>query len=113
VTDLAAFASLADRIEAELRRLGAWSADRPDQETIDNGGAFGMNTLAFTQWLQWVLVPRLREVAAGTFPVPPSSQVAAHAVREFDGWHEASDLEGLLRELDHLVERGAGGPGGQ
>jgi uncharacterized protein YqcC (DUF446 family) len=113
VTDLAAFASLADRIEAEMRRLGAWSADRPAQATIDEGGAFGMNTMAFTQWLQWVLVPRLREVADGSFPVPPSSQVAAHAVREFDGWHEVSDLEALLRELDDLVEAEAGGQGGQ
>jgi uncharacterized protein YqcC (DUF446 family) len=104
VTSLDAFASLADRIEAEMRSLGAWSTDRPRQETIDNGGAFGMNTMAFTQWLQWVLVPRLREVADGSFPVPPSSEVAAQAVREFDGWGGASDLEGLLRELDDLVD---------
>jgi uncharacterized protein YqcC (DUF446 family) len=103
--DHAAFASLADRIEAELRRLNAWSDDQPAPGVLENGGAFGMNTMAFTQWLSWVLVPRLREVADGSFPVPPSSDVAAHAVRELDGWHEAADLEDLLRELDDLVER--------
>jgi uncharacterized protein YqcC (DUF446 family) len=103
--DLAAFASLADRLEAELHALGAWADEPPGPGVLEGGGAFGMNTMAFTQWLSWVLVPRLREVADGSVPAPPSSQVAAHAVREFDGWHDAARLEELLREVDELVER--------
>jgi uncharacterized protein YqcC (DUF446 family) len=103
--DLAAFADLAGRIEAELRALGAWSDGQPEPAVLANGGAFGLNTMAFTQWLSWVLVPRLREVAGGAFPVPPSSEVAAQAVREFDGWHESSELQSLLRELDDLVKQ--------
>ena len=104
MTDPAAFAAVADRIEAELRALGSWQADPLPQETIDDGGAFGVNTMAYTQWLQFVLVPRLREVAAGSTAVPPGSQVGVHAVREFDGWHEAAELTSLLIELDGLVE---------
>ena len=106
MADLAAFATLADRIEAELRSLGAWQADadRPSQDAFANGGAFGMNTMAYTQWIQWVLVSRLREVAAGTMDVPPTSQVGVHAVREFDGWYEASALNDLLIAVDDLVE---------
>ena len=105
MADVAEFGRQADLIEAELRGLGAWQAEPPPQEVIDNGGAFGMNTMAFTQWLQFVLVPRLRAVAAGTAAVPPGSQVGAHAVREFDGWYEAAGLNQLLIGLDDLVAR--------
>jgi len=103
MADLPAFARLADRIEAELRELKAWDATPPSPEAMANAGAFGMNTLAYTQWLQWVLVPRLRQVADGSFPVPPTSQVGVHAVREFDGWNESMPLQHLLIEVDHLV----------
>ena len=105
MVELAEFARQADLVEAELRALGVWQADPLAQETIDNGGAFGMNTMAFTQWLQFVLVPRLRDVAEGSIPVPPVSQLGAHASREFDGWHEAAGLVQLLVRLDDLVHR--------
>ena len=101
--DLSAFSTLADQIEAELRRLGAWDTTPPPPETIASAGPFGMNTLAYTQWIQWVLVPRLHEVAEGSFAVPASSDAGSHAVREFDGWDQSAGLTHLLVELDDLV----------
>jgi uncharacterized protein YqcC (DUF446 family) len=101
--DLRAFSDLADRIEAELRGLGAWESTRPPPDVLATAGPFGMNSLAYIQWIQWVLVPRLREVAEGAFAVPVSSDAGAHAVREFDGWHGAAGLTHLLIELDDLV----------
>jgi len=83
---------MSGRIEDELRLLGAWRDESPDQATIDARGPFGMYTMAFTQWLQFVLIPRLRDVADGTAEPPSSSEVGPRAVREFDGWHEADDL---------------------
>jgi uncharacterized protein YqcC (DUF446 family) len=97
------FARIAGEIEAELRALNAWDAEPPSPEAIANGGAFGGRTMAFTQWLQWVLIPRLQEVASGASDIPPSSSVGAYAVRELDGWNEASSLISKLSELDRLV----------
>ena len=105
VADLAPFDRMAELIEAELRSLGAWQAEQLPRETIEAGGAFGLNTMAFSQWIQFVLVPRLHEVAAGTIPVPASSQVGGQAVREFDTWPEATELTRLLIEVDGLVSR--------
>lgn len=102
--DLLAFGRIADRIESELRAVDTWQADPLPQDVIDAGGAFGTESMAFTQWLQFVLVPRLRQVAAGTFDVPRESSVHAQAVREFDGWHEAASLEDALLDLDRLVQ---------
>jgi uncharacterized protein YqcC (DUF446 family) len=90
----------ADAIEAELRALGWWDIPEPEPERLVDAGAFGQRSLAFAEWLRWVLVPRLRQVAAGEVPWPSSSQVGAYAVRELDGVDEASALIDALIALD-------------
>jgi len=50
-----------------------------------------------------VLVPRLREVAAGQGGLPRDSDTAAWATRQFDGAPEADDVIAVLRDLDALV----------
>lgn len=95
---------IADGIEAELRRLGWWQDDPPSEETVIAGGAFGMQTVAFSQWLQVVFVRRLRQAAAGEFPMPSSSSVSTMAIREFDGYPEdVSRLMDYLYEVDGLI----------
>jgi uncharacterized protein YqcC (DUF446 family) len=97
---------LADRLEAELRRLGAWVDAPPSEEEVLAGGAFGMGTVPCETWIQVVLVERLRAVERGEMALPGSSSLAAHAVRELDGRTDRDDLIDLLHEVDGL----AGGP---
>ena len=63
-----------------------------------------MNTLAAEEWLQYVLMPRLREVARGESPLPTESSGSAWATRQFDGDPDADALVALLRDLDALVD---------
>ena len=96
-------AQYADRIEAEMRRIGMWQTTplRPDQLNFKQ--AFAMDTMAFSQWLQFIFLPRVREaIAANRFP--SSSSVGTQAVREFDGCPEADHLLALLLEFDSLFE---------
>lgn len=99
----AALAPHIDALEAELRRLGWWQATPIAPEKLEFRSAFGMDTLAFSQWLQFVFVPIAREMVAGDRPLPPSSMLAAHAVREFDGVDEAAHLCDVLHEIDAAV----------
>ena len=95
---------IADGIEAELKRLRWWMPDPPSEATVVAGGAFGMEAVAFPTWLQVVFVKRLRQAAAGEFPIPRSSSVSTFATREFDGYPEdLSRLMDLLYEVDKLV----------
>jgi uncharacterized protein YqcC (DUF446 family) len=100
-------ASLADRIAAELRRLGRWASDPLDPARLVGMGAFGMNTLAAEEWIQFVLVPRLRELVAARGELPRESQTSAWAARQFEGDPAADPLVELLRELDGLAEHAA------
>lgn len=98
---------LAAAVEAELRRLLCWSETTPAFDPATDG-PFGMRRLAFEQWLQAVLVPALREIERGERPVPPSSNLCGHAVREFDGRDDRQPLIDLLYQVDALS--GGGGP---
>lgn len=94
----------ANRIVDELKKLNAWSERQPPPEAFQSSSAFLADTLSFFQWLQFILVPRIQQVAleGGTFP--SASSVGAYAVRELDGLHEASSLVSLLSEFDAFIE---------
>ena|SRR5690242_3118896 len=94
-------AQYANQIEAEMRRIGMWQTQplRPEQMAFKQ--AFAMDTMAFSQWLQFIFLPRVRQaVESNSFP--RSSSVGAQAVREFDGDPEADQLVTLLSEFDAL-----------
>lgn len=91
-----------NKIEAELKSLNVWSEEPLAPEKFENMGAFGSHTMAFTQWLQFVLVPRVRDVIARQGQFPAQSNVAAFAYREFDGQNEFQQLCRLLQEFDDL-----------
>jgi uncharacterized protein YqcC (DUF446 family) len=103
--DRAAVASALASIEAEMRRLGYWNVQRPTDEQITNGGAFGTNSMAFVQWLRWVFVPKVHELLDTGAPLPASSSVGAQAAREWGFSPDSVDtstLEHLLSEFDRL-----------
>ena len=68
-------------------------------------GAFGENTMTFEQWIQFVLVPRLRGIVRDRDEFPAGSELAVYAVRALDGDPDAERLHELLHELDRLVDR--------
>ena len=96
-------ARYADEIEGEMRSIGMWQDQPLPPEQLNFKQAFAMDTMTFTQWLQFVFLPRVREaVAANEFP--SSSSVGAQAVREFDGNADADRLITLLSEFDALFD---------
>jgi uncharacterized protein YqcC (DUF446 family) len=102
VADLAAVASAADEIERSMRGVGWWTVEPPPPERMNFQRAFGGDTLAFQEWLQWVLVPRVREGLA-TGSLPQRSEVATYAVRELDGAPDADDVIEALKHLDDAI----------
>lgn len=97
------YGELADAIESQLRRMGVWKADPATVERIATGGAFGGGVVEFEEWIQVVLVTRLRQVAAGEIEPPPRSQVAVYGSRAFPAMPEYDRLLDLLGELDRLA----------
>jgi len=93
----------AELIEAEMRRIGYWQNQPLRPEQMQFKQAFAMDTMAFTQWLQFIFLPRVREAAASN-QFPSGSSVGTQAVREFDGDPNAGNLTTLLAEFDALFD---------
>jgi uncharacterized protein YqcC (DUF446 family) len=89
-------------IEMEMKRAGLWQSEPLGPEQYNFTRAFAMDTMAFSQWLQFIFIPRVKDIIAGNGEFPPRSDVGAQAVREFDGYDEAGHLCALLYEFDRL-----------
>ena len=96
----------ADQIEQELRKLDAWQAESPPEAAFQSTRPFFGDTMSFYQWLQFVLIPRIRSIVAARGTFPGKSQVGSYAVRELDGQDEAADLITLLSRFDRFIETG-------
>ncbi len=90
-----------EQIETELHQLHWWQLEPLKPEQYDFHAAFAMDTMSFSQWLQFIFIPKVRAAAVEN-KFPSQSQVAAQAIREFDGVPEASYLITLLSEFDAL-----------
>jgi uncharacterized protein YqcC (DUF446 family) len=96
-------AALADDLERTMRAIGAWTD--PPPPLVPFSQPFAMDTMPFEHWLQLVLVPRMREIAASGEPLPMRSNLAPHAVREFDGDEDEERMAPLfdvLRAIDEV-----------
>jgi len=91
-----------DRVEAELKRMGWWRNEPLPPEMYQFTQAFAMDTMPFSCWLQFILIPRVRGIIEARGEFPSTSMVAAQAVREFDGVPEADNLLSALSDFDAL-----------
>jgi len=94
-----------DEIEAEMKRVGAWTDKVLDPQLLENMGPFGGRTMPLEYWLQFVFIPRVREIIKNKEAFPEKSQVGVYAAREFDGRGEYAPLVQLLCEFDKLFTK--------
>lgn len=97
-------------IEAEMRRLGLWEHEPPSARALSSPEPFCYDTLRFTQWLQWVLVPRMRHILECGEPLPGQSDIYPLADTIFANLPENTDrLLALVRSFDVLITSAAAG----
>ena len=102
---LANVRNIITQIEAEMKRKGYWSTEPLPAEAYDFRQAFAMDTMTFPQWLQFVLIPRVRQIIEEQGAFPPQSMVGTQAIREFDGDANAAQLVSLLNDFDRLFDK--------
>lgn len=100
----ARLAELLGEIEAEMKRLDLWEADPPPSHAFRSPNPFCFDTMAVTQWLQWVFIPRMRETLAMDLPLAAACRVAPAVEVYFDDvGGERGELVALLEEFDALM----------
>lgn len=89
-------------IEAEMKRVGMWQEQPLSPDQLDVHTAFGQGKLSFEQWLQFILLSRVREIIAARGRWPSGSQVALQAFREWKMWGCEDQYDDLLRLLEEF-----------
>lgn len=92
-----------NEIESELKKLGRWEKEPAPAGIFEGMGAFGAGKMSFEQWLQWVLIPRVREVVKNHGEFPTDSQVGVYSMRELGADADAAYLSQLLYEFDRII----------
>ena len=96
--------ALTDNIEHELRRLRLWSDTMPDTEALSSEQPFCYDTLDFSQWMQWIFLPRIREVLSEQRQMPGQSNIHAYAEEALKNTpYDGDQLLFLIKTFDELV----------
>jgi uncharacterized protein YqcC (DUF446 family) len=91
-------------IEREMRNLQLWSDDSPAPAAMASRMPFCYDTMQFAQWLQWVLLPRMRIILEERGALPESSDIWPLAEHEFEQLEQdTSQLLSLIRSFDELI----------
>lgn len=86
-------------MEQELKALGCWKEMPPSPEAMASQVPFYIDTMAFTQWLQWFFIPRVRAIVDQGAGLPKGANIKPYA-------EEALRVENVTSEkLMALVER--------
>jgi uncharacterized protein YqcC (DUF446 family) len=99
-------ADLLNAVEAELRCQGRWDASRPPANALASNQPFAVDFLTFDQWLQWILLPRLRELLATDAPLPTDCAIQPMAEEVYaEQAPDAQRLVALIGRIDRLLTR--------
>lgn len=86
------------RIEVALRQLDGWSEVPPSEEALQSTKPFAVDTLEFTEWLQFIFLVRMKVLVENNHPLPSVSGMAPMAEEHFRGRGEIGLP--LIRELE-------------
>jgi len=90
-------------LERAMREAGLWPRDKPPGP-VEVKGAFGADNMPFTQWLAWVMIPRVRQIVADRGKFPRSSAVGHYAsVRGLQGVDNAGKIIEILTAFDEYL----------
>lgn len=85
-------------IETEMRRLEIWESERPHEAAFQSTEPFCLDTLSFTQWIQFVFLERMRQIIENERALPVGSGIAPMAEEHFRDRPESGQR--LIRELE-------------
>jgi len=94
-------------LQLHMRQQRLWSEVPPAPEALASTEPFACDTLLFSEWLQFVFIPRMGFLVAAKSPLPQRCDVAPMAEEFF----RTRDAEGaavvdVLRKIDRLLTTG-------
>lgn len=93
-------------LEKELRFLELWGGveKMPEEERLNSTAPFGVGVIEFHEWLEYVLIFKLRAMIENEMPLP--EKISTHIFAQVNYREEQekfNKLINILRELDLAI----------
>lgn len=96
---------LLEEMEAELKVLGCWQVMPPTPEAMSSEVPFCMDTMAFSQWLQWLFIPKVRAIVDQGGALPKGANIKPYAEEALVVEKVSSEkLLNLVEQFDLLMK---------
>jgi len=92
-----------NRLKEEMISLDCWQDYPVNPEALMSTEPFCIDTLSFPQWLQFILIPRLRALIEGGFPLPSGSGVLPLGQEYFKNHNNSHQLFIILNDIDEVL----------
>ncbi|MFH0256262.1 YqcC family protein [Vibrio rumoiensis] len=92
-----------EQLEDKLIQLSLWEEQSPPKQDLNSEQPFSLDTLQPTQWLQWIFIPKMRELIASQSEVPIGFEVSAYFEQTMVNKTHRDELLPILNQLDETV----------
>ncbi|MEW9797648.1 YqcC family protein [Alteromonas sp. CYL-A6] len=97
---------LLSELESVLRQHQLWEQATPAAWQLDSDVPFAADTLTFPAWLQFIFLPRMRDLLQTGTAVPAMQLVpAAEVFLPRQTPHAAADIISVLSDVDSLAKQ--------
>jgi len=91
-------------ITAQMQDKGLWQDTPPSKDKLASKLPFCVDTLTFSQWLQWVMFPKLFVIIETKAALPNKSNMAVMAEQAFKAENaDTTELLALIKQLDSQI----------
>ena len=94
---------LLDNLEHHLKQLQLWQQELPPLQALNSNAPFCCDTLSFEQWLQFIFIPKMREIIELDVPLSVSMTLLPMAEQSWQvQLSQYQDLLEIIRAFDQL-----------
>lgn len=97
-------ADLTLTIERAMRDGGYWHDQAPKPAAMASRTPFCADTLVFTEWLQFLFIPKMRALIERGGPLPQQSAIAVMATQKLEDRPGRAELMAQLETFDALLQ---------
>ena len=91
-------------LESELHKQGLWQADKPSESALSSTAPFAIDTLTFTQWLQFIFINKMSHLLQFSLPLPQAMSVSPMAEEYFKSHSvNSAEITAIIGRIDLLI----------
>ena len=95
---------LLGELEGQLRFLKYWQVENPSEHSLASQAPFAIDTLTFTQWLQFIFIEKMDQLLALNLPLPVEMSIEPMASEYFKTQRvDSGEILTLIKKIDLVI----------